>query len=271
MLINKHIGVPFEEYFEQNKKLIYGFMNRKKHIMRYNFLERDDVFSVCSIGFINAYKTYVSNVNGKNVSFSTHLEYQMMKEFTDHLRSNQIGITYPSYIKEMASFINMEDIINLPIVDIIELCKKKFRSIKVSENMVKTALSSLQNRILDSLDLSLSDKNDEENLTFSNVIGFQDDHTWLYVKEFFDTLNERQATVLYCLMNGFKLVDISKVLKCTPENIKFIKGNIKKKYLLFFNIQQDMIISVPKKVSSTKRKLNSIQSDKEKGELSYAK
>lgn len=246
MLINKHIGVPFEDYFEENKRLIYKFMHRKKQIMTYNFLETDDVFSVCSIGFINAYKTYVPNVNGKNVSFSTHLEYQMMNEFTKFLRSHDISLNYSPLVKEIASFINLKDVVYLPIDEIFILCKNKFGEKKVSKNLVKFAIDYINNRVPYSLDLLVKNKDEEENIYFSSFIGFNDDDTHLYLDEFIQQLTKREKEVVNLLMQGENLVQIGKKLNISAQYIGVIRKNIKKKYYDFYDVKIKEDLDKPK-------------------------
>lgn len=205
----------------------YSSNKRRKYAQSIGFTY-DDLVSEGFIGLLKAFDKFDESRDIKFATFAYHYVFgEIRKSYRD--RGN-IGINYSRQIKEFAYSIRKSGLENEPISVIVE-------KTGIEEHHVAYALDYLINRTPTSIDQPV--EHTDESLLLSEVIGEEEDETVYYVKDFLQSLSERDRIITQLLMDGQPQRLIGLAVGISQMQVSRSIGKIKTKYLEFERVERN--------------------------------
>ncbi|MFT4415301.1 sigma-70 family RNA polymerase sigma factor [Fredinandcohnia humi] len=196
----------------ENIGLVEKVANRYEQAGKPSGFEFEDLCSIGTIGLIKAF--YVFDGSAGN-QFSTYAYSKIRGEITIALANgHDRGVRYPKNIKEKAVTIKRRNLQDESIEIIAE-------ALEISEQMAKTALEYLNLGKALSLDETVKSIKQQEERTYHEHIGANQDYSMVVVKDFLNRLRPREKELTIALMNGLSSTDVARrwgVSKTVPYN-----------------------------------------------------
>lgn len=236
IIINPHIGVDIDEFTKSNLRLIHKIANRFVQRLSRTSFTYDDLFVMASMGFIKAYKKFdptkfVNPETGKGVKFSTYAVPMMKGEIQRYFRDENLGVSYPRSVKELAQTIWTRDLVDLAPEEILSHLKgKKHNAREVTLDDVKVAIEYIIYSVPQSADEVVYSGSDDQDITLQETLAMstKEDYSNVLVEDFLSTLKPKIRKVVELTMDdkiqseigkalGVSQVQVSRLLKKAGE------------------------------------------------------
>ena len=227
-IYDEQIGVPLDEFLEQNNNLIHSVARR--HISKLKGVEEyDDLYQLASIGLVKAYNDY--NPALFNTTFSTYAVPKMNGEIQRYYRDNYTSVKFPRIFHEIWSKVRRYDISNEPAEIIAE-------KIDVEPRLVKKAMQYFNKHQAFSIEEKFfSNGFKDSDLKIKDTLGADQDYTELYVNEFMENLPEQLKTVLSLKLNDdLTQRDIGKIMGISQVHVSRLLKKIESHLLEYLEL-----------------------------------
>jgi DNA-directed RNA polymerase specialized sigma subunit len=165
-------------------------------------MDFSDLVSLGAIGLMKAFDDFDDTLGYR---FSTYAVPKMLGEITRTISKTNMGAHYPTDIRRFADTIQKYELEEYSIEEIA-------RIIGTNPARVKYALEYLTQGMPSSLDLVIVGKDETEASFFSELIGSDQDFSSVNVKEFLETLTEREREIVQHLMSGESVQEVGNVM-----------------------------------------------------------
>lgn len=213
-----------EEAFDKHKNLIWVAVNKLLPAARLRGIDEEDLYSIGTIGFIKAYRRFDDT---KGYRFSTYVVKSVWGFATRQIHKYFNG----PYIDRTLTDLTYK-ILKMNGLSAEEISKK----LDVPKSKVESAMLSL----IPALHLEDSSKHVGHGLTYENLLSFDEDFSLIDVREFFETLDEKEKNVLKYRMEGYTQNEISELLGFSQPHVSRVLGRIKTKIFEHFQMQEKM-------------------------------
>lgn len=226
---NEHLG-DLDEYFAKNERLIHSVCKRYFLTASKNNIDYNDLFQIASIGFIKAYEKFDPSFG---FLFSTFGVPKMIGELQRFFRDNSAGgLKISRHIKELYIKILKDDNFSKSAKELMEIYD-------ANKTLVRKTIEYARSKKVQSVDDTVfNDGKGGENVTLAEQLGEEEDTSSIFVKEFLNSLPEREKQI--CLMSmdgsftqreigdtlGVSQVQVSRIIrdKIGPILTKYING-----------------------------------------------
>ncbi|MEC1440593.1 sigma-70 family RNA polymerase sigma factor [Bacillus sonorensis] len=214
---NDQIGIPLNEFIEQNIKLAHHVAKRYYNKIGNTSDEYEDITQLALVGLVKAYKNYDNKKF--NTKFSTYAVPLMHGEIQRHLR-DQSMIKFPRIFKRVWRSVAKLDLEEEPNEVIAEKIGVELRFVeRAMEWYGRDRALSINKKVFD-------DSHSEDSaFTLGDTLKTFEDYSSVIVNEFMETLDGRTRSVLELAMNegltqreigeivGISQVHVSRLLK----------------------------------------------------------
>lgn len=235
-MLNRHIGIELDVFFEQNINLIHHSIKKYKPALLKNGIDYEDAYQVGSMAMVRAYKNF-DPTRFKNVlHFSTFAVPTIRGSVLRLMREHSPGVHYPRSIREFGLLLLKEDLLDYAPDVILEKlipfqAKLEMYAITPSLDSIDHALMYLRHRQPMSLSTPiLGDGSDSKDLFVSDIVPSYDDFTTVFVEDFLSRLSDRERMIMELRMKdvsqleignqfGISQVQISRIIKRIGERL----------------------------------------------------
>jgi DNA-directed RNA polymerase specialized sigma subunit len=158
--------------------------------------------------------------------FSTYAVPKMLGEMTRTISKTNMGAHYPTDIRRFADTIQKYELEEHSIEEIA-------RILGTNPARAKYALEYLTQGMPSSLDLIIIGKDETEASFFSELIGSDQDFSSVNVKEFLETLTEREREIVQHLMSGESVQEVGNVYGVARAAINYHVETVQMKWALY--------------------------------------
>jgi RNA polymerase sporulation-specific sigma factor len=220
-MYNPSIGIPFDDFFEENQGLIWHVVHRFSS--RY---DKDDLFQEACMQFMRCYEKFDASLGYK---FATYAVPSMFGKLQSFLSANTHIMRLSRRATEVIGFATKNDL----DLDNDELIATQGG---FEQSEVHKALSVFTQNVTFLDSNKHTDKEGNESNLYDYIEGTHDDISHLYVEDFLSTLNEREFLLINMYMDGQKQRSIAEELGLSQPQIsrtlKMIREKAKKHLFL---------------------------------------
>lgn len=226
----------------RHERLVHKVCSKFKFRAETLGMEYEDIVSVGFIGMIRAFENFDGELYP--VRFSTYAIPMIMGEVRRYLRDQNPGAKFSRTIKDIAHRIYKTEMEHLPIDVIVS-------SLDVEREKVIHALNYIRNHRVTRLDEPIYKNSEDEDLTIMNLLHDEEDESLIFVKEFIESLSNRDQIIVKSLMAGMPQSDIGKELGISQVQVSRLQKKIGVRYLAFSGLakpnQEKKVMAIPKK------------------------
>jgi DNA-directed RNA polymerase specialized sigma subunit len=186
-------------------------------------LDYGDLVSLGAIGLMKAFDDFDDTLGYR---FSTYAVPKIMGEMTRTIAKTNMGLHYPTDVRRFADIIQKQELEEYSIEEIA-------RILGTNSGRAKYALEYLTQGMPSSLDILIFGKDETESSTFSELIGTDYDFSSANVKEFLETLSDREKGMVFHLLSGKSIQEVGKVYGVARAAINYHVETIQMKWALY--------------------------------------
>lgn len=207
--VNPHIGVPLDEFVEENMNLIHFVMKK------YNGSNREDLFQEASMQFVKCYKEF----DGRG-EFSSYAAKSMERVIWNYIRNRRDVVRLPT---------RYHQVINASLKYETEDLKELSKITGYKESYIKDALQSEGHMAwLDSPHKADSEGSES---TLLDLIGHSDDISHIYLHHFLSRLDDIDRTIIEMKADGYYNYEIGEEMgihhNTVRNRIRVVRRNAK--------------------------------------------
>lgn len=210
-----------EERVQETQGLAYFVANRFKNRAAHLGVDYEELVSEAMIGLIKAIRKFDSTYGVKFSSYAVPVIENAIREF---FRNTNTGPKFSRRSKELLSKLNG--------TESIEEIKQKFQ---VKKSLVEEAHAYKNKPSTLSMDKVLKDTG-EEDLTFSNFVGYKEDFSVVYVTDFLSTLPPKLRKVTELTVKDKTQHEIAREIGCSQVNVFRHLKRIRELYQEFYQM-----------------------------------
>lgn len=162
--INKDIGIPIDQYIEDNIKLIWEVVHRFKNA------DKDDLFQEASIYFIKAYQGFKAS---KGFEFSTYAFRYMYGGIQKYLRDKTNIVHIPRSFHDVWGIMKKNSWNKDDLKVIVEEVQSKHQ---MSRSIVEDAVKAYKSYTPSSIDKAVYRRDDGQDVTIADMLGSTDEY-----------------------------------------------------------------------------------------------
>ncbi len=216
---NPHLGYK-DDVIQENLRLVHHIANKFRNRINQGF-GYEDLASEGTIGLIKAFEYFnPSKVEG-NIRFVTYASRMIQGYIQNFLAAKGSSVKTPATVLNAMRAIVKANLLDASVAEIVE--KTGLTSAEASDGLIF-----LENQKIPSLDFQIDDDNESSNLL--TMIPSSDDSTYVFVKEFIESLKERDQIIIKMLMAGAKQIEIAEELSISQSYISRLILRIGKRY-----------------------------------------
>lgn len=226
---NPHLGYK-EDVIRENMKLAYSIANKYKGSCN-SGVSYEDLVSEAVIGLIKAFNGFdPTRFEGNVTKFSTYAVPYVRGSVAVFLRDKGRTVRVPRHLYEVAGKIMKLDMYCFKPEEIA-------KRLDITAELARQALEHVHSPGMTYLDQSISSDGEGE-ITILDLMPNQDDQSGMFVRDFLDTLNERERKLLEYRMDGRTQIEIGEIFGLSQTQISRLLVRIGKKLKLYMSTDE---------------------------------
>lgn len=218
---NEQIGIPINEFIESHVKLAHSVAQRYIGRIGHTSETYDDLLQLALVGMVKAYKNF--DPGEYNTKFSTYAVPMMMGEIQRHLRDHDTQIKFPRIFKQIWKAVAKQDLCDETDEVIAEKTGYELR-------FVKKAMPYYEKTRTLTLEQKVYGGDGDTEITLKDRLASYEDFTSIFVREFCDTLCERDQLILkMTYIDDMTQAEIGKVIGVSQVQVSRLTKKIELK------------------------------------------